>query len=236
MEWIWCGGVAADQDALARVREPVERLRPGASRVVDAPALFLARALATRALLPGRMHCNLRSGRLVHAATRQRGRASSLRAAVAVMLSGLALCVVSMALVAMCAKATAHADESFATLRDRLLGYPLAVKGEDALNRVSTKLDLDAARYHPFVNAFRPSLTRTLTALMGTARENDLRFKLLSLEREQAIISGTAADWDACDRLVEALASGGYAVKLERKDVLEDERVPFTIEPEVTHD
>jgi len=236
MDWIWCGAGASNEETLAAVREPIERIWPGETRVADEPGTFLARALAGRVLLPGPLRCNLRSGALAHAATRQRARVSSLRAAVAAMISGLALCAVSLALIAMCGRATTRVDARFAAQRDRLLGYHLNVKGKDALDRVTTKLDQDAARYHPFVSAFLPSLTRTLTAVMNTARENDLRFKQVSLEREQAIISGTAADWDACDRLVETLASAGYTVKLDRKDTLEDERVPFTVEPGVRHD
>jgi hypothetical protein len=236
MDWIWCGAGAADEVTFAAVREPIERVWPGDSRVVSDPDTFLAQALAARALAAGPLRCNLRAGPLAHAATRHRARASSLRAAVAVLVSGLALCAASLAVTAMCSAAVARADATFAEHRDRLLGYRLNVKGKDALERVAAKLDQDGVRYRPFVDALRPSLTRTLTAVMNTAREDGLQFKQLSLDREQAVISGTAADWDACNQLVETLAAAGYAVKLDRKDALEDERVPFTIEPEAAYD
>jgi len=236
MDWIWCGAGAAAEGTLAAVREPVERIRPGESRVAPEPATFFARALATRALTAGPLRCNLRSGPLAHAGTRNRARASSVRAAVAVTVAGLALCAASLAVTAMCGRTVASADAAFAAHRDRLLGYRLNVKGKDALERVATKLDHDGERYRPFIDALSPSLTRTLTAVMNTARESGLRFKLLSLARERVSVSGTAADWDACNRLVETLSSAGYAVKLDRRDALEDERVPFAIESEVARD
>jgi len=63
--WFWAGA-GADRSAVAAMQGALAEAWPGRSVIHDDPATFLVRALATRALLPGPLRCNLRTGRLAH--------------------------------------------------------------------------------------------------------------------------------------------------------------------------
>lgn len=229
IEWIWCGDGAGDATRLARVRDPLVARYPGTSVVAESPEDFLARALLTRALLDGPLRCNLRVGALTHADVTRRSARTSVTAALVLLLTAAALVAGNVAARLHLTAREAVMDREFAALRDDLLGYRHNVKGARAVETVRRKLEKDREDLQPFVDVFRPGVAADLRDVVSLGTKQGLIYSMITLGEEKAVISGTAADWDRPQALVDLLTARGYAVRLERQSVTEDERVPFTV-------
>ncbi|MDD4871699.1 MAG: hypothetical protein PHR77_14165, partial [Kiritimatiellae bacterium] len=66
VRWMWTGPGVGDAALFGKLQESLRSEWPGTSIVHDKPETFLARAVATRALLAGPLRCNLRSGTFLH--------------------------------------------------------------------------------------------------------------------------------------------------------------------------
>ena len=118
---------------------------------------------------------------------------------------------------------------AFASVRDELLGYRHNAKGSRAVETVRAKLEKDRRELQPFLDVFRPGVATTLRDVMVAGQERGLTYNVITLSAEQAVISGTAPDWDRPQALQELLTSRGYAVRVERQSATDDERIPFTV-------
>ena len=78
IEWLWVGPLSGDPSTLAPLQAAAEEGGKAAHLNNEAPETFLARGLATRALLPGPMRCNLLQGELEPVAFAKRKRRRSL--------------------------------------------------------------------------------------------------------------------------------------------------------------
>ncbi|MDI6774611.1 MAG: hypothetical protein QME60_04345 [Verrucomicrobiota bacterium] len=227
--WLFSGAGARDDARVSALHAALSASWPGPRFVHADPETFLARALATRALLPGPLRCNLRSGILAHPALIRRSRRQAMRAAVAALLAGLFLAGVSRIAQEWITRAETRIDRSFATLRDRLMGCPIKAKGQRALDTVRLKLQKDKDDLRPFVNALGPSLTDMAGIMSDVARKRGLAFDAVSLSPDRIAVEGTAEQWDGCDELVKRLRAFGYPVRLERQEALSNGRIPFTL-------
>ncbi len=229
VEWIWCGDGAGEPVRLAAVRDALVAGGSGDSRVADQPEAFLPRALLTRALLSGPLRCNLRVGSLLHSAMARRAARNSVAAALFLVLTAAALFAGNVVTRKHLAAREAALDREFASLRDALLGYSHNAKGEKAVEMVRVKLEKDRRELAPFLAVFRPGVSATLREVMTTGKAEGLVYNVVTLGKDQAVISGTAPDWDRPQVLADVLAVRGYNVRADRKSATEDERVPFTI-------
>lgn len=230
IRWYWTGPGARDSRVVSDLLERLSRDWPGPSLVHDEPGTFLARALATRALLPGPLRCNLRTGPLTHPTIIQRAGRESVKAALLFLMSGLLLCGINWTVRELTRKKERKIDHAFSSLAEKLTGHDLGgAKGEHALKIVSEKIETRENLLRPFLNAFEPSLTGTIAGIIEIGKKHDLRYEMLSLSRDKILLSGTAGDWNSCNELSAYLKHEGFAVKLDRKEALIDERIPFTI-------
>ena len=71
--------------------------------------------------------------------------------------------------------------------------------------------------------------TAVIGDVMDVGARNDIRYDTLSVSRDDLLISGVGPGWTSAEALVSLLARKGFAVQLDRKDALDDERVPFLI-------
>lgn len=229
VHWIVSGPDVADAARAAAVASDLAPMGTGVDIVQD-PALFLARGLATRFLTAGPLRCNLRRGRMAHPHTSRRQRARVRRSWIACLAAGLLL-VVSAAIVEMAARArVAHAERVFADLRDRVAGYPVrGAKGAQAIQIVTEAVERRIALQRPFTAPFQPSLLGVFVHLMTTAEEHDLTFDLVRVTASDLDIHGVAPSWEAPERLMPWLLRSGYAAELHRGDAQADESIPFTI-------
>jgi len=230
VQWMWAGPGAADATLLKKLEESLQSRWPGPSTVHDEPETFLARAVATRALLPGPLRCNLRSGTLLHPVIAGRAEREVAGTALTYLVAGLLLCGVNLTWDLMVKHRESVLDKEAGSLADKLAGYHVAgAKGSIRLKIVNDALNPRKEKMKPFMRSFEPSLAETIGAMTDLARKNDLNYETLSISRDKINVSGTAGNWKKCEPLKDFLKQKGYTVKLERKESLADEKVAFSI-------
>ncbi len=225
--WAWAGPDAAAEDGGLRAR--LLRDWPGASVVHDDPARFLARALATRALVAGPYRCNLRAGPLRHPVMERHARRQAARPAWFCLAAGLALMAVNISLRTYVRFQESEANRRFAELRDELIGYRLPVLGEQALEQVRTALTKEAEEHGPFARMLKPSLLDSVWALTDFCRQHDVHLETLDMDDERMALTGSAPDWprgEEVARFVETLVG---AAELKRQSARDDGRIPWSI-------
>ncbi len=234
IEWIWCGAGTADPARLSRARNSLLDRYPGSCGVAEEPETFLMRGLLTRALFGGSLRCNLRTGQLTHSEVVRRSTRGSLAAALVLLLTAAALFAGNVAARMHLASREGAIDREFASVRDALLGYRHNVKGERAVEAVRLKLEKDRKELWPFLEVFRPGVAATLGEIMAKGKEQGMTYSVVTLSADKVTIRGTAPDYDRPQALRDLLKARGYAVRVERKTVTEDGRVPFTVVEEGT--
>ncbi len=229
-QWIWTGPGAADAVRLAAAQAPLQARWSGPATVVSDPATFLARALATRALLGESVACNLRTGALTHPLLRERTRRATRVAASVLLASGLLLTVGCLWIRTELHRREAALDTVFAQLRDTLMQSPQTAKGQRAVEMVRRRQEQQHQREYAFHAALAPSLCDTVVAVVNCAQTNNLRLKLLSVTPDRVSVSGTAGAWKPPETLLNLLKKRGYRVNLNRLDANHEARIPFTVE------
>ena len=228
IEWVWSGPGAMDGGAVSQMHQELQDEWPVRSYVHDAPEYFLARALATRALQPGPLRCNLRTDEFTHDRIAQRARGRAMLTAGVVLVSGILLCCVNPVVKLIGNSKLGSADRAFKTLAESLApGQVREAKGQHALGIVRSELEKETAALQPFLAAFEPSLGELLVSAMKTGKKNDLRYEMLSLSREKIEVRGTSSDWNSFAGLLSLLGVGER--HLNRRDAGADERIPFSI-------
>ena len=102
-----------------------------------------------------------------------------------------------------------------------------------ARNPSSTGSDQSRGR-RPFLDAFSPSVSANLAAILRVGRDNDLSYETLMLRPESVLIAGTCAAWNQCEKLSTRLKQMGYSVRLDRRETSGDGRIHFSIMPGAT--
>jgi hypothetical protein len=228
--WCWCGPGARDAAALAVMRAALAEGRAGDHVVHEEPDYFLARALATRALLRGDYRCNLRDGAMLHPLLRRREARRSMTAAAACLAAGLALCAVNLGWRGAARAREAALDRDFAALARETAGYPIgAAKGVLALELVRRACEQERQRLEPFERFFAPPLRDTITAVLAAADTCGLRFATASFRAQAITLSGSAPDWTHCRDFLRALEAAGLRGETTRRDEQPDGSLLFTI-------
>lgn len=232
VRWYWAGSGATDRAAIAGLTDALRGEWPGESVVHDAPDRFLVRALATRALLPGPLRCNLRVGRFTHPAIARQSRVRARRAAMGWILAGAGLCAANAMAVALAQGAVARSDREFEAARDRLLGYRLAVKGQKAVEAVEAAVRQRKSALEPFFRLRAPSLADRLADVAQTAAASKVAVEELSLTDAAIALSGSATRWDGWADLTALLERQGYRVRAKPGPFMVEGRLAFTLSSE----
>ena len=227
VEWIWTGPAATDTPAVQSMEANLNRQWQGAGTIVPAPELFLARALATRALVKGPLRVNFRSGALAHEGLLVKSRRRAMLAASILLLAGLVLCAANAAVRVRARRFDDAMHEQVRAVVDRVAGYHVAAKGDDALGVAADEVDRRIEQLLPFATAFGRAPSGVLAEVMKAA--GGLRIESLTLTRDKIQMNGTGTEWQSAEKLVTILGASGYDVKLTRRSALPDGTVPFQI-------
>jgi hypothetical protein len=225
VKWMWAGPDAGESAFPA----DLTREWTGSSMVLAEPDTFLVRAIATRALTPGPLRCNLRMGALVHPDLAAREKRRAGMAAAVYLAAGLVLCAFNVGVRSWAKVKESRVDQTFSALADELAGYHVEAKGSDSVRVVSEKADKKIEAMRPFLDLFEPPLAATLAAVTESAKKHSLHVEAVSMDRRRVTVSGMARNWNGCDDLVATLRREGYPVKLDRKDAGPDGLVPFSV-------
>lgn len=214
-EWLWAGPAAAGAAAL---RTDLAGRWPGRVTVLKEPETFLARAVATRALSPGPLRCDLRTGSLIHPAIEARARAQWRNTAAVVLASGVLLCVCSLFASSVSARRLESAKSESAKLAAKVAPRSIAVvESQVDVDRIDRAQKESAQLHKPFVDAFEPSITETLKGILEVGLANGLVYETVTIRGKSASVTGSAKTGDSCDRLVRHLEENGFPVKLDRR-------------------
>ncbi len=221
-EWILCGPAATPERVAALWSALGE---PGAQQLVAEPAAFLARAIATRALLPGPYRCNLRRDDMAHAALQRRDRNRGRRRVIFALAAALLLGAADVAALRMLKSRRHRVERSVAAEIDALAGYHVTARGRDALRSVQDAVQERKTELAPFVEALQPGRIPQLVAVLEAARTNGLQLDAVLLSPERIEISGTSPDWTRCEVLSTLL----NCPPPKRGEALASERIPFSV-------
>jgi len=227
--WFWAGSQAGLHEAGALLRADVEPRWPGRSTTLEAPEAFLARALATRALMPGPLRANLRSGPYAHAGAQAHAEGSSLRSAVIVLVAGLLLLGASGGWERMIAGRREAFSAQFTTGLNRMLGYPVKAKGSNAFLIAERELTDRTQRRKPLADAFSPSLLEALQRTLAGLNPHDISVAHLELTAERTQIKGTLPARALGAPLCASLESEGHKVDITVGDADSEGQFGFVL-------
>lgn len=233
--WFWTG---EDLSASARAHLLAELgadLAGDAQELAD-PALFLARALAWRAVCPGEWSCNLRSGPLEHPVVARR-RSRTGRGARALLLAGaLALCAVNGGISVMLSARADALQKDVVTAARAVAGNAVGgARGAHAVDVARRHVDQRRGALEAYAQVFAPSLTMPTRELLDTAAQAGLRLSAVTMRARHASVAGQGPAWDSALSLVACLERHGYRVKLERQELPAHQAVAFTLTAEAPH-
>ncbi len=227
--WLFAGPGAREEARVTRLHRALSEQWPGPLHIHHEPEALLARALATRALTAGPLRCNFRSGAFAHPLLMARRRRQSAVSAGISALAALVLLTVNGVVHVWIGRAEDRLNQAVTTLRDNLLGYRLAAKGQHAVEAVRRKAQKDKSDLEPFVRALGASLLGRVDRIVETAEQSQLTLASVRIGNDQVVVEGTASRWDACEALAGSLRSMGYATRLERRDTQPDGQIPFIL-------
>lgn len=230
VEWVWTGSEAADEARRDAVAAAVARDWPGPSTCAREPALFRLRAVARRALCPGALPCNLRSGDLTHPLLRRREARRAALAAWATLAAGVALLAANMVWRGNLAQRERSLDLAFSALSSDLAGFPIVARGEHAIGQVRQAVDARREESAPIQALFCPSAAAHVSALLSAAAQADIRLSQVTVGPDRVTLVGNAGAWGGAEGLVQCLKAQGYTPRLDRRDAGNDGRIPFTLE------
>jgi hypothetical protein len=229
--WCWTGP-AATPDRVSSFVGATHAAWPGTSTVHDDPATFLARSVAARELSNDDLPCNLRSGPLAHPSRRLRQlRRSTLAACVTLVCASLMIAASLTANYLGTEREEALAMK-VARLTERLAGFRVTARGEDALRVVRTAVDARIEALQPFRRQLIDSPAAILPEVLDSAQRNGLQIETLTLTPRRLSIAGTALAWRSCDDLIMRLEHRLMKTRLERRDARDDLRIPFALTAE----
>ena len=231
VQWIWAG--PAVSKTFTQAIE--DALRPlGEINFLSAsdPARFLARAVAESVLEGEPLSCNFRLGQLAHPEElRHRSRQKS-RIAAAVLAAGLLLCGLNAGWRVLLARQREAVQERLTSLAQQMSQMARVPRGQELL--VAERAGQEQAPLAaPFLEAFKPSLTTEIAAIIGLAHEHKMAIEYLSLKKDAVSIRGAVAEWTQGELLAGLLRDRGFTADIQRQDAGADERVHFTIKAQI---
>lgn len=229
VDWFWAGIGLADGQAGALLRSEVEVRWPGPSISLASPESFLARALATRALLPGPLRVNLRAGALSHTGATSRTNRAQMRTSALLFIVGAALCGGAAWWEASVAARQDDLNSAFQDRLNHIVGYPVQAKGSTALLIAEREHADRAARRAPLASAFSPSLLTALQDALPAMGKNDVRVGRFDLSPGALVIKGDAPSVAAIHALRDAVVAMGFRAAITIGDE-RDARTGFVLD------
>jgi len=191
---------------------------PGPVKMTREPDTFFARALATRALTPGLLRCNLRTGQFLHPVLTRREAKRPYQWATALLVAGLGLCTLNIAWLAFASHRTAEIQNTFRSLACEITGSPLGIPPGQEVLTSRRAIESQTRDMGPFLAATDTPLIPMLKAILIVAREENLSLETLTLSRENMVIHGFAPNWPKAEAASRRLNQQGWVATLERKE------------------
>jgi len=232
IDWYW-GGTGFDYyQTGSDLKEHIEKQWPGSITIFDDPETFLARAMATRALLPGPMRTNLRTDTLAHAGADAHTNRTQNRSSAIIMITGILLCCAPILWEYNIAAQRKAFEKEFSSRTTKILGYPVNAKGSTALLIAERELEARTQQSSPLTQPFRPSLLADLQQIVAAINTHGISTEQLKLSTNSFRIKGSAASKTDGDNLIKELKNMGYNTEIITDDDSDPEKYIFILNAE----
>lgn len=224
----WCGPAADSADARRALTTAL--FADAAPRELSArdADTFLPRALAA-ALVSGDAEAgNLRQGALAHPLAEQRAKREARTALLALAASALLLGATGLAGLRLLDRARDAWQDRLVEEARRIAGTDRLPRGQEAL-AARRALESQAAGWAAFARHRAPGADALLARAVTAAAANGIYLQSALVRPGSIVLTGSAPDWDAGERLAATLKAGGLRTELDRRDAGADERIPFTL-------
>ncbi len=229
ISWIWAGSGFADGDPGARLQEHIQQRWNGSNTMLDAPDYFLARALATRALLLGPMRTNLRHAEFLHAVSAKYAKKETTKSTIMVFIAGIILLASTLTWNFHISSLRKNADRNAATVLNRMLGYKIKAHGAQALIIAQRELEARKVAMQPILSIFEPSLLAKQQHILKMAEKYKIEISHLHLSLDILEIEGSTPAKAQLQAFVSALNSGGNKVVISDEHELKSSRLGFVL-------
>ncbi|HEY8240888.1 MAG TPA: hypothetical protein VIH35_05545, partial [Kiritimatiellia bacterium] len=228
MQWALCGPGLDDARHVDKLKAALARPETAQFFQHKQPAGFLARALATRALVPGPYRCNFRSGAFEHPRVSGARETGTRRAAVAALAAGLVLCVLNVGWRQALSARTASAQAQLSALASELSGVPRVPLGQEVVVAERAAAERSSG-LQPLLDAVSPGPASRMATVLAGASTAQVTLDTATMTAQAMVLSGRAASWNSVDAFVEVLRNDGWNVSVDRGDAGADDRVPFSV-------
>ena len=228
--WLWTGPGALDEGKVSTQHATLASRWPGSLKEVAEPELFLARALAARALTPGKDRCNLRTGRFLHPMLARWNARQPYRLASACLVAGILLCLVNLTWQAAIGYRLTQAQRSLREQAIKITGSPRGIQGGQELLSARRAFDIQTREMEPFLVASDQPVQSALNTILASAREEGVSIETMTIGLNNGVIHGLAAKLAQGEKMASRLNGAGWITTIERKDAAPgEERVAFVI-------
>lgn len=210
--WHLSGLVADNNPHDLKLRQYIQDIRHEKLQVITDPEYFLARALATRAILPGHLRINLRSGEFCHNAVLTNQKQIQHKTITTVAATGILLLALSSAWIAYTANQQLQLKHEFAERINSILGYKVKANGSTALLIAKRKLDKLTDQQRQLQMFLQPSMLDAIQQTMAVINSHAIRISQFEFTHNKIRITGTDASISAIRALTKRLESLGYTV------------------------
>lgn len=224
----WCGPAAENADARRALRSALfSEAAPRELTARDADTM-LPRALAGALASGDAEEGNLRQGALVHPLTEQRAKREARTALLAIAASALLLGATGLAGLRLLDRAREVWQHRLVEEARRIAGTDRLPRGQEAL-AARRALEQQTAGWAAFARYRAPGADALLARAVAACAANGIYLQSAFVRPGSIVLTGSMPDWDAGERLADALKAGGIRTELDRRDAGADERVPFTL-------
>lgn len=228
--WILAGPAATPPERPESPLSVVAQRWQGSVKLIREPESFLARALAARALTPGKLRCNLRMGAFLHSELARRQTRQPYQRALATLLAGLLLCAVNATWAWHVARQAADSQARFRSLAVEITGSTLGIpKGQEVLT-ARRAIETQNKAMEPFLAASEATIPGMLKTILQICKTEGVAVENLILSRKNIVIHGFATQWSQAETVTRLLNGQGWRATLERKEPASGaERIAFII-------
>ena len=232
IEW-FRGGTGFDYNQKGSgLKKHIEKHWPGSTTIFDDPETFLARAMATRALLPGPMRTNLRTDSLAHAGADAHTNRTQTRSSAIILITGILLCCTPVLWEYNIAALRKAFEKAFTARTTKMLGYPANAKGSTALLIAERELEARTQQNSPLTQPFSPSLLKDLQQIVASINTHGINTEQLKLSADSFRIKGSAASKTDVSNLIKELKKFGYNAEITTDDDKDPEKYIFILNAE----
>ncbi len=235
MLWIWTGPQAESLSARTAIEKALGYDSTLNAKVAEAPASFLARALALRALGRAGNSVNCRAEQFLHTAVSAANRQRMLVLATTFLIAGLCLCAGNILWMILINRSNERIQRRLRERTVEISGVEHPQKGMEMLV-VRNAIDRRREQARSLMAFFKSSAGQSMTEIVNFASELGLYLDSISIRSGNLEIRGSAPNWESPDRFSDYCREKGYANELKRDEAGADERVHFSLTGGVNED